>query len=133
MDMSMNKKHYGQVIKGKFVPVDPASFKLDFAKREGKTVYVTITERQHQRTLDQNSYFHGVIIPLISDETGMDTHEVKEALKWKFLRKEVGGIETVRPTAALTKQEFSKFVDEITRWAGEFLGLYIPPPNSVEL
>ena len=129
----MNKKHFGEIQNGKFKPFDKLSFVKEFAKREGKVVFVTVEERKKNRSLDQNSYYWGVVIELISEETGMTPEEVHEAMKWKFLKKSVNDIETVESTTKLTTAEMGKFIDNIILWAGEFLGVYVPPADSIKL
>jgi len=129
----MIKKHFGEVKNGKFHPFDKLSFVKEFAKREGKVIFVTIEERKNSRSLDQNAYYWGVIIELLSEETGMDHEEMHEALKWQFLKKDVSGIATVKSTASLNTSEMGHYIDNIIRWSAEFLGVYIPPANSIKL
>jgi len=131
--MAAVKIHFGQVHNGKFEPFDRLSFIKDFARHEGKVVGVTVDRKKEFRSLDQNAYLWGVVYEIISEETGMLSEEVHEAMKLMFLRKEVSGIETVRSTATLTKEEMARFIDDIIAWAISFLGAYIPSSNAVML
>ena len=126
--------------------------------RENQEIELILRKRRKKRTKSQNSYLWGVVYPIImgcsSDDpeteesllqTSDDVHaammrsgykspdEVHEAMKWKFLRTMRGDDlpATVRSTSDLTTAEFSEYVDNIKRWASEFLGAYIPDAGDV--
>ena len=73
------------------------------------------------RSNPQNSYFHGVILPVLSEYTGYSNDEMKGVVKWKF---------GIKSTAALTTLEFEKFCEDVRRWASAELGCDIPEPNE---
>lgn len=92
---------------------------------------------QKPRSLNENSYLHGVVLPILSEWNG-DTPN-----QWKlFLKKEFGWIRTKEmfgkiieepiSTAEMTTTDFEKFMTQI-RMFGDSLGVYIPEPNSPNL
>jgi len=95
------------------------------------------------RSLNQNAYYHGIMVPMVKEglrdagydeiKTNADAHEV---LKTLFLKKDIvnkttGQLVATIPgsTTDLTTIEFNGYMDEIGKWASEFLGIYIPPPG----
>lgn len=103
---------------------------------------VTI-ESKNNRSIQQNRYYHGVVVPIVKDglrdagfgevKSSADAHEI---LKYLFLKKRIVNeetgevIELLGTTTILTTIEFNEFVDEIIRWASEYLGIQIPLPNE---
>jgi hypothetical protein len=112
----------------------------ELAKFEGKSIYVTIEEWRNTRSLQQNRYYWGVVIKLISDHTGFDSLETHEVLKYKFNSKltelvnvksgEIEIIEHGGTTTRMTTLEFMEYIGKIQQWAAEFLALSIPGPNE---
>jgi hypothetical protein len=99
---------------------------------EGKYVEVTVRKERSQRSLKQNSYYHGVVVKLLSDFTGYEQGEMHEILKHQFLKKvNPDGFEYVKSTAKLNTTEFEEYLENIKRW-GAFLGCVIPDPNEAE-
>lgn len=102
---------------------------------KGKNL-VKIEKYKKQRTTPQNSYYWGVVLKYISDETGFSVEEMHEVLKFKFLQKSKvtkgGQLETyIQSTSELTTEEFEEFLDKVRLWSINFLGLNIPLPNEV--
>lgn len=93
----------------------------------------TISKRKKTRSLNENKYYHAVVVKLIADYCGYSPEECHEALKWHFLRvysdkKHVPP--TVKSTTELSTSEFELFCSEVRMWASKELGLFIPEPNS---
>lgn len=86
------------------------------------------------RSSNENRYFHGIILPMLSDFTGHTAQELK-----LFLKKEFGWIETKQvmgkvvevpmSTAQMTTTEFEKFMTQIRQW-GDTIGVYLPEPGE---
>jgi hypothetical protein len=76
---------------------------------------------ENNRSNPQNKYFHGVVLPLLSDHTGYTEDEMKAIVKWKF---------KVLSTSSLTTAEFMEFIGNIQHWAAEYLSLSIPDPKE---
>lgn len=93
---------------------------------EGKRVELTLQKERHNRTLNQNSYYWGVVIEILGNHFGYDADEMHEALKFKFLKThENTRLITTRSTAKLSTLEFGEYLDKVIRWAAEE-GCYIP-------
>jgi len=127
----MNKKHNGTVTKGVFQPDNRTSLNLEFSKREGKRVTVTVSTYKKYRSNPQNSYYFGVVVALIAEEIGDSVENTHEALKAKFLYDMTGDLPKVRSTTDLSTLEFEEYLEKIRRFASEFLGMFIPDPNDV--
>ena len=111
-----------------------------FNSFEGQRVEITIQKARFKRSNPQNAYFHGVVIPIVTNglkELGHVTSntEVKEMLKAKFLSeplhlKEGVFMDRIKATSQLTKTQFADFIQEIQAFAAEFIGVQIPDPNE---
>lgn len=130
----IKKKHYGKVEKGKFVPDDVKTFKMAFYVLEGKEAEITLAKRQKSRSGNQNRYYWGVVVSLLSEYIGeYNEDETHEAMKMQFLKVHHEKLpDTCKSTANLTTAEFEDYIEKIRIWAGSFLGFYIPTPNEVE-
>jgi len=100
-------------------------------KFEGKEVEMRLTVVRKNRSLNQNAYFHGVILPLISDHTGYEPEEVKDILKQMFLLIDDGKYPRTRHTSDLDTAEMAHFIDRCIRWAATELNVVIPDPEQV--
>lgn len=108
---------------------------------EGKEIDINIKKAKSKRSLSQNAYYWAGVIPivrqgfkdlgyLLSDE---ETHDV---LKEKFIQPKmimkddefVGNFR--RTTTAMTKTEFSEYIEQIQQFGAEILGVQIPDPNT---
>jgi len=99
-------------------------------------------KKKNNRSLPQNAYYHGCIVPEIKRgmyEIGYDeisTNQVHELLKAKFLQKEIinkhDGEVILVPgsTATLTTIEFNEFIEKCQKFAAEYLGIVIADPNT---
>jgi hypothetical protein len=104
--------------------------------KPGELIYVTVgkVKERKQRSLEQNAYYHGVVLDILSDEIGYDHDEMHDALRYKFLQYEnVKGLKTILSTTQLTTKEFEVFLSRIRRWAAMDMGIFIPKPNEVEI
>ena len=97
---------------------------------------ITIKKPIKTRSVLQNAYFHGVIVKMLSEETGTDFEDMKDLLKTKFLTKDIVVNDKVytivRHSANLSTAEF----EELTKKCREFgdqLNIYIPLPNETDL
>jgi len=75
------------------------------------------------RSNPQNKYYFGVVVDMISEETGNEPEETHELLKLKFL-KPMGKANTTQ----LDTREFNLYIEKIQRWAAIELGCIIPDP-----
>lgn len=102
--------------------------------------YKVRIESEDQRTLAQNSWFHAVLpeIQMALFEAGFDdvktTEDAKDVVKALFFKKEVtNGTETfevIQGTSKTSKLDFTSKSEEIIKWAAEYLGIQIAPPDK---
>jgi len=103
-----------------------------------KQVFEYIIPQKLPRSNPQNRYFHGVVIPILSEHTGHTPEECKEIVKSLFLKKEttiktktgLKNIKYVKGTSKLRTDEFEIFMERVRIWASVELGCYIPLPNE---
>ncbi len=126
----------GTVKQGKFLPDDPVKYQGRLARLEGRRVRVSVGRVQSGRSLSQNKYLWAVVYGTLSEWSGHEPEELHEFCKDKFLPSEEkrlpNGEVMVRPpsTKSLTVEEFSKYVDEVVRWASQ-QGVYVPEASEV--
>lgn len=120
----------GVVKHGRIEFDSPERYLVYLAGLEGKRVELTVERERHNRSLNQNSYYWGVVIEILGNHWGYAPEEMHEALKFKFLKlHEDTGLVTVRSTAKLSTKEFGDYIDSIVRWAAQE-GCYIPPSEE---
>jgi hypothetical protein len=104
--------------------------------------YRLILEPHRVRSLDQNAYYWGVVVPLVqrglyatgdsSIKTELDAHN---AMKEQFLAQHIVESETLTllekrklTTTTLNTMQFNAYLEGIKQWAAEYLNLVIPDP-----
>ena len=109
----------------------------------GCEITVTYERKRKKRSLNQNAFWHGVVVPGICNalnELGemVTNDQVHEFLKLRFLRVQKFDMETGellyeygRSTASLNKVEFSLLIESTVLWALETFSYEIPPPNTL--
>lgn len=108
----------------------------------GKLIKITIEEKKKNRSLSQNNYYWGVVIPAIKimfDEYG---NNISNEQVHEFLKLEVGNLrDTITlpngdvtvitgSSAGLKTLEFESYLTKIRAWAAEW-DVFIPLPNEV--
>ena len=95
-------------------------------KVNGKRVQVTVEREKRNRTNQQNKYYWGYVLQLLSEHTGHEPEDLHEALKAHFAPKQVvGNIVIPSATRYLDTIDFSVFVEKVV------LQAVIPPRRSV--
>lgn len=94
--------------------------------KEGKYV-LSIRKVRKKRSLPQNAYYHGVVVKALAEQSGYDTTELHEHLKYRYLRTEKPI--RVKSTKELSTIEFGEYLDKCIRLCAE-LGLYIMSPEE---
>lgn len=102
--------------------------------------YKVRIENEDQRTLNQNSWFHAVLpeIKMALNNMGYDevktNEDAKDVVKALFFKKEVTNgtetIEVIQGTSKTSKVDFTSKAEEIIKWAAEYLGIQIAPPEK---
>ena len=129
----MKKIYFGKVKFGRFRPNNVDDFKEGLKSLEGKEVQFSIGTIRKNRSMPQNRYYWGVVIPILSREIGYNREETHQALRIKFLSKKDGTIPTALSTTELSTTGWEDYMRDIRMWASSFLQCYIPQPNEVEM
>jgi len=135
-------KFTGDIQSGKVVIYDRESYDKLVAKLEGKRITLSLDKIKNPRSLDQNSYYFGVMIATLAKEFGYredEKDDIHEALKRKFLKRsrvfEKGNkrelVEFAKSTTALDTLDFEKYTENIRIWAAVEFGIRIPLPNEI--
>jgi hypothetical protein len=107
--------------------------------RDGE-VFISIIPKRAARSQQQNRWYWGVVVELLSDHTGYTPDEIHEVLKAKFLPKRLsvsdgngeikGEFVIGGTTARLDKVAFGEFCESVRQWAADELGVVIPDPDT---
>ena len=125
---------FGKVERGKLVLDYPEQLVVKLASLEGKRVEVIVRKETNTRTNQQNRYLWGIVYAIISDNTGYDPVQVHDAMKVKFASQHLdNGLVITERTSKMTTERMTRYIDDIKRWAAEFLGCYIPDAGEVAL
>lgn len=107
----------------------------------GKEVEVIVQRHRSKRSDQQNRYYWGGVVPIVCmglNDIGYrineaDTHEYLKAtfLKDSIVNERTGELlPMIGSTRKLTTIGFMEYIQDIQRWAAEFLGVEIPDPNE---
>lgn len=137
--MNLKPIFYGYVTNGKLVFDDVDTVRKHLSNLVGR-VTVTIQRFFNLRSNQENAYYWGVVIKILSDEMGLTPDEVHEGLKLKFLKigrqftknDKVYLFEIVRSTTVMSTVEFENYLTMVRAWASLELNVYIPLPNEVD-
>lgn len=107
-----------------------AEFTAHLHSLNGKRVNVSVEKQTRRRSNDQNEWYWGVILKLISEHTGQDPQSLHVAFKYKFSEKiTLNGLVIPQSTRTRDTISFSEYCESIRQWAREFLNLDIPDPK----
>ncbi|WP_099368107.1 hypothetical protein [Sphingobacterium sp. 1.A.4] len=142
----MSLTYFGSVENGSLKIRNRNSLILDLKSLEGKDVEIKISRKKKTRSLNQNSYYWGCVIPIVKQgliDNGFDrsiinsTSVVHEFLKSMFCPKvevvneETGEILTLPPTTTnVSTVQMMEYFADIQQWASEKLQLIIPNPGE---
>ena len=112
---------------------NPSEFWKFARKFEGKKIQLLLRKYTTSRSLKQNAYYFGVVVPIIADWAGEDDKEsIHQALKEKFLKvRDSKGLKIIQSTTKLNTTEFEIYLGKVKRWASVDCGLIIPEPSRV--
>ena len=130
----MKKLFRGTVEKCKVVLLDQGGYNLLVASLNGKDIEITLGKPSKQRSNQENRYYWGVVIKLISEHTGYTADEAHDAMRLKFLRNNDGKLITLKSTTKLSTVEFEAYMSSIRQFASEpidGLDFYIPEPGEI--
>ena len=111
--------------KSHLVITSPEFYQNELNKfKENEPLSLYVTNKKPRRSIQQNSYYWGVYLPLIAKETGeSDVERLHLLFKGKFLTKaivEVLGhkVRITGSTTSLSKSEFSEYIMAIESETG---------------
>ncbi len=120
----------GTIQDGKLLLDNKPEFVAHLHTLNGKRVEVSVEKYTRRRSQDQNEWYWGVILKMISQETGQDAQSLHEAFKYKFSEKiTLNGLVIPQSTRTRDTMDFSAYCESIRQWAREFLNLDIPDPK----
>lgn len=94
-------------------------------------VFINIGKNRRNKTRSdqENRYYWGVVLPLISDHTGETTEDLHDHFRVRFL---MHGDKFQRPrsTTSLTISEFEDYLSKIRMFAIQDLNVFVPLPNE---
>ena len=131
----------GKVKNGELKIVNRPQFNRELEYFEGKDVEVQVRKKRKKRSLMQNAYYFGVVVPCVVEGLKDAGYRVNrelahEFLKSKFAREEIVNEETgevlsiIGSTAKMTTSKMMDYFAEITQWAAEYLNIQIPLPGE---
>lgn len=127
--------------------VNRKGFDEDMKGFEGKRGIMRIKKYVKSRSNKQNAYYWGCVINYVAQGLGdmgfesrlLTPENVHHMLRDMFLKDDIGieqgehageFVTMVRSTTDLSTTEFMDYIEEIQRWAAEFLGVVIPDPGE---
>lgn len=120
------------IVSGEIKPKSPRNYQNALTIFDGKEVVIEIGIPSKVRSNNQNNYLWGVPYRMIAEETGDDAESIHNFLRNEFLSEPGNVVNKVKSTSKLSTTEFNTYVDNIIKWAAEFLSMYIPLPNEME-
>lgn len=113
----------------------------------GKDVVITFSKPKKSRSNNQNSFYWGVVLPLVQKGLLNATGELRsnDNIHYKILlplfaptneivNTDTGECIIERLTSSeMTTTQFCEYIMEVQKWGAEFLGIDIPNPNEENL
>jgi len=130
-------KFNGLIDKGRLILSGEDRFNAYLSSLEGKQVEVIVQIPRKSRSINQNNYYFGIIVTMISEFTGHTIDEVHGFLAGMFLVKHMNilGNETdyVLSSTSLSTTEAENYFSKCREWAALTLQLSVPEPNEGEM
>lgn len=139
----------GHVDESGKLQIDRQLFASTVKQFSGKEITLTIEKRSKHRSNQQNSYLWAVVYPCVLHgliEVGYDiepndTELAHEWCKKEFLENRKIGKKDVQngsddyitlpaSTTGLTTEEFNQYIERISQFSAEYLGVVIPAPTA---
>jgi len=113
----------GNIKSGKLEIYNRKQMKDWIATRKDGLVRIQVRQPRVSRSINQNDYFHGVLLKKLGDELGYEIEEMKGVIKWLF---------HVKSTSDLSSTEFEDLCRRVRRWAAIELNINLPEPNETD-
>lgn len=116
-------------------------FVSDLSKLRDGDYIVTVERKKAKRSLMQNAYYWGVIVPYAKqglNDIGyrMTTEATHEYLKGEFNIVEIPNertgeiLRSIGSTTEMSTSQMMEYFAKITEWAAEYLSIEIPQPGE---
>jgi len=133
----INIRHKIKVKNAEIVFLNKRLFNKDLSQYEDKEAVLLLKPFRNVRSDNQNRYYWGIVMKILSNELGYFPDEVHEVMKQKFLNVrniKVCNTEYSIPesTTVQNTTEFEDYLSKIRMWASSELEILIPLPNEVE-
>ena len=133
--MKIKQIFYGMVKAGKLTIENRQGFMNHIAQFNGQRVAFHLTQYRKNRSVQQNAYYHGVIVAMIAEDTGNDYEDVHAFLRDKFLPRKLVTIaneeaSVATSTTQLLTDEFEVFTEKCRAFAATELHISIPLPHE---
>jgi hypothetical protein len=130
-----------RIVSGKMELKKRSVFIADLSMLRDGDYIVTIECKTKRRSLMQNKYYWGCVVPLVKQgliDAGyrMTTEGTHEFLKANFnlieIVNESNGeiLKSIGSTTEMTTTKMMEYFSKITEWAEEYLNIQIPAPNE---
>jgi hypothetical protein len=109
---------------------DPKSLEQFLVMNPGE-VFINIgkNRRKRQRSNNQNEYYWGCVLKLISEHTGDTVEDLHDHFRIRFLMRGVK-LDSPRSTTSLSTSEFEEYLSKIRHFAQMDLQVFIPLPHE---
>jgi hypothetical protein len=124
----------GSIEKGVLVVRNRATMAAEIKKYDDCPTIIKVERLKNSRSRNQNSYYWGVVLDVIANDTGHTQEELHQIFKKMFLPKifKKLGDKTViinGSTTALSTDEFARYIDRIIAEVSQ-IGIAIPPAEA---
>ena len=136
---------HAHVRKNKLEIIELENFQKFLKNRVGDLITIDIEKVYSKRTIPENKYFHGVVIPILADYWGYDVRipeeieAVKQILykehltsKVRLSRDKRRKFSITRRASDLNTKEFEQFMQDIRDWAIVEFQVKIPTPDELK-
>ena len=118
-----------------------ANFDKDVLMFLDKEITITVERKKKKRSLSQNNYYFGVVVPLvrmglvdIGYRAGLEqAHNYlrDNFAKGELVNENTGEILPIKlSTTEMTTTDFMGYIEQIQQWSAEYLNVQIPDPNE---
>lgn len=139
--MTPKLTYYGNVTDGALKIIRRKEFDHAVRQFEGKQIEITIQVKRRKRSIFQNNYYWGVIVPMVQvglNDAGykLGKEQTHDFIKSQFAIKEIVNEQTgeilklIGSTAEMTTTEMNEYFSEVVQWAAEYLNVQIPEPGE---
>ena len=110
----------------------PENYRRWLITLEGQRVVTATKKFRKDRSSQQNRFYWGICVDILSKELGYEKDEIHLMLREKFLRihdDKHPDFVLAKSTTKLTTTQFNEYIEKIQRWAAQELQIFIPDPE----